>query len=139
MRKQILYLASALLLFGCSGNKIEKEGTGTYTNENDEVITAHVKLKDDNIVEVSIDETAKGKDKTKKELGEDYGMKQASTIHKEWSEQIAYLEKYIAKNGIDGIKVKEDGTAENADVRTGCTIRVDNYLKAIEQAKKDAK
>ena len=137
MRKLIMFMISALLLFGCSGNSVEKEGTGSYTNENDEVATAKVKLKNDNLVEVSIDETAK--DKTKKELGEDYGMKQASAIHKEWSEQIAYLEKYIAKNGIDAIKVGSDGKAENADVRTGCTIRVDNYIKAIELAQQNAK
>lgn len=139
MRKLIMFMISALLLFGCSGNSVEKEGTGSYTNENDEVATAKVKLKNDNLVEVSIDETAKGKDKTKKELGEDYGMKQASAIHKEWSEQIAYLEKYIAKNGIDAIKVGSDGKAENADVRTGCTIRVDNYIKAIELDQQNAK
>lgn len=139
MQKWLIFMSGVLILCGCSGNTVEKEGIGTYTNENEEITTAKVKLKNDNLVEVSLDETAKGKDKTKKELGEEYGMKQASTIHKEWNEQIAYLEKYIAKNGIDNIKVGSDGKAENADVRTGCTIRVDNYIKAIKLAQQNAK
>ena len=96
-------------------------------------------MKNDKIAEVEIDETAKGKDKTKKELGEEYGMKQASPIKKEWNEQIAFFEKYVEKHGIDKIKLNQDGKAENNDVRSGCTISVDGFIKAIQAAEKNAK
>ena len=102
MKKQVMMLGLSVLLCGCGGKSVEKEGTGTYTNDSGEKTTARVKLKNDKIAEVEIDETAKGKDKTKKELGEDYGMKQASPIKKEWNEQIAFFEKYVEKHGIDG-------------------------------------
>ena len=139
MKKQVMLLGLSVLLCGCGGKSEEKEGTGTYTNDNGEKTTARVKLKNDKIAEVEIDETAKGKDKTKKELGEAYGMKQASPIKKEWNEQIAYLEKYVEKHGIDKIKLNKDGKAENNDVRTGCTISVNGFIKAIQDAEKNAK
>lgn len=71
MKKQVMMLGLSVLLCGCGGKSVEKEGTGTYTNDSGEKTTARVKLKNDKIAEVEIDETAKGKDKTKKELGED--------------------------------------------------------------------
>ena len=74
MKKQVMMLGLSVLLCGCGGKSVEKEGTGTFTNDNGEKTTARVKLKNDKIAEVEIDETAKGKDKTKKELGEEYGM-----------------------------------------------------------------
>lgn len=42
------------------GKSEEKEGTGTYTNDNGEKTTARVKLKNDKIAEVEIDEIRKG-------------------------------------------------------------------------------
>lgn len=139
MKKLWLCLGMSILLCGCGGKAVIKEGTGTYTNDNGEKTTAKVKFKDDKISEVDIDETAKGKDKTKKQLGAEYNMKQASPIKKEWNEQIAYFEKYVEKHGIDKIKLKKDGKAENNDVRSGCTISVDGFIKAIKDAKKNAK
>ena len=139
MKKQVMMLGLSVLLCGCGGKSVEKEGTGTYTNDSGEKTTARVKLKNDKSAEVEIDETAKGKDKTKKELGEDYGMKQASPIKKEWNEQIAFFEKYVEKHGIDKIKLNQDGKAENNDVRSGCTISVDGFIKAIQDAEKNAK
>ncbi len=38
-------LGLSVLLCGCGGKSVEKEGTGTYTNDSGEKTTARVKLK----------------------------------------------------------------------------------------------
>lgn len=130
----------AVLLCGCSASKAEeKKGSGSYTNEGGEKTTAKITMKDDKIVDVDIDETVKGKEKTKKELKDEYNMKQASPIKKEWYEQAEYFEKYVEKNGIDKVKVGSEGKAENDDVKSGCTIAVDGFVKAIKAAQENAK
>ena len=140
MRKAACILFCGLMLAGCgSKQEVIKEGTGTYTNDKQEVTTAKVKTKDGKLSEVEIDESAKGKDQSKKELGNDYEMKQASKIGKEWYEQVNFLENYIVKNGVDGIKLNSEGKAENNDVASGCTIRIDGFLKAVKEAEKNAK
>lgn len=141
MKKTICLALCALMFAGCNSNSKAdvKEGKGTYTNDKGEVTTAKVKMKNNDIEEVDIDETAQGKDKSKKELGNDYQMKQASKIGKEWYEQIDFLEKYIEKKGVDSIKLNKEGKAENNDVISGCTIRIDGFVKAVKEAEKNAK
>lgn len=141
MKKTICLALCALMFAGCSSNSKAdvKEGKGTYTNDKGEVTTAKVKMKNNDIEEVDIDETAQGKEKSKKELGNDYQMKQASKIGKEWYEQIDFLEKYIEKKGVGSIKLNKEGKAENNDVISGCTIRIDGFLKAVKEAEKNAK
>lgn len=139
MRKDAYIIALCVLMLGGCGKKAEiKEGSATYTNDKGEVTYAKVKLKDGRLSEVEIDETANGKEKTKKELGNAYEMKQASKIGKEWYQQIDFLENYIVKNGVDTIKLNSEGKAENNDVTTGCTIRIDGFLKAVKDAEKNA-
>ena len=53
MKKQVMMLGLSVLLCGCGGKSEEKEGTGTYTNDNGEKTTARVKLKNDKIQNVS--------------------------------------------------------------------------------------
>ena len=134
-----MLVCASFMLFGC-GSKEEKEmeGVGTNTNDSGETTTAKVTFKGNKIDEVDIDETAKGKDTTKKELKDAYNMKQASPIKKEWYQQVEFFEDYVEKNGIDKIKLNADGKAENDDVKSGCTISVDGFIKAIEAAKKNA-
>lgn len=140
MKKEAYIIClSALLLGGCTSKSEIKEGKATYTNDKGEVTTANVKLKDGRLNEVEIDETANGKDKTKKELGNAYEMKQASKIGKEWYQQIEFLENYIVRNGVEDIKVNSEGKAESNDVTSGCTIRIDGFLKAVKEAEKNAK
>ena len=140
MKKEAYIIClSALLLGGCTSKAEIKEGKATYTNDKGEVTTANVKLKDGRLNEVEIDETANGKDKTKKELGNAYEMKQASKIGKEWYQQIEFLENYIVRNGVEDIKVNSEGKAESNDVTSGCTIRIDGFLKAVKEAEKNAK
>lgn len=133
--KNIMFAALLVCLCACSSSV--KEGTGTHTNTKGEVTTVNLKMDGDNIKEVEIDETTG--DTTKKKLGPEYHMKQASTIGKEWNEQVQYLEQYIQKNGIDKIQLNDEGKATNEDVLTGCTIAIDGFLDAIQGAMDNAK
>lgn len=137
MKKVVIFIGLSLILFGCH-KPVIKEGIGTYRRDG-ETATAKIKTKNDKLVEVEIDETAKGKDQTKKELGSAYNMKQASPIQKEWNEQVDYFEKYVEKHGLDNVKLNSAGEAENNDVKSGCTIAVDGYIKAIHDAQQKLK
>ena len=66
MKKQVMMLGLSVLLCDCGGKSVEKEGTGTYTNDSGEKTTARDELKNDKIAEVEIDETAKGRIRPKK-------------------------------------------------------------------------
>lgn len=133
--KKIYVIAVLICLCGCT-SKV-REGIGTHTNAKNEVTSVQLKMEDETIKEVEIDETTG--DTTKKALGADYNMKQASIIGKEWNEQVQFLEQYIQKHGIDTIKLDEEGKATNADILTGCTIAIDGFLDAIEDAKEQMK
>ena len=79
----------------------------------------------------------KGAFKSKKELGDDYAMKSASPIGKEWYEQAAAYEQWCIGKTADEIKgcYGEDMSASDADLKAGCTITIsaiaDNTAMAI--------
>lgn len=158
MKKLACLLAVVCLLAGCGGsgdadkdadnkdnNATEKVGEGTATNEsNGETLTttAHVTVDGDgNITAVDFDETytKDGEATTKKTLKDDYAMKGASPIGKEWWEQAEFLENYVKENGLDGITLGEDGKATNEDILTGCTMNIKPYVDAMKAAKDNAK
>lgn len=138
MKKQILFVVLSMLLFGCSSKPVEKSAEGSYTNDKGDKSTASIDLEDDKIVKVSLDEIAAGETKSKKELGDAYGMKDASAIKKEWYQQVEFLEEYIAKHGVDGISLDSNGKAESNDVKSGCTISIKNLIEAVEEAEEEA-
>ena len=85
---------------------------------------------------------------TKKELKDGYGMVKASAIGKEWYEQAAALEAWCIGKTVDevlGMPTFDRGDGhhtmvpDDADLKTGCTITVGDYLKALEKAAADAK
>lgn len=84
--------------------------------------------------------------KTKAELKEDYGMKKASAIGKEWYEQIAALEDWMVGKTVDEIKAmktfkKDDNhtaVPDEADLKSSVSISVEGYLAAVEEAYKNA-
>ena len=85
---------------------------------------------------------------TKKELKEGYGMVKASAIGKEWFEQAAALEAWCIGKTVEevlGMPTFDRGDGhhtmvpDDADLKTGCTISVGDYLKALEKAAADAK
>ena len=79
--------------------------------------------------------------KTKNELGDDYGMRKASSIQKEWNEQAAAFAAYCVgktSDEITGIKAGDDGKPADVDLAAGCTMHPGNFqwlvVKAIGNA-----
>lgn len=73
----------------------------------------------------------------KQELGEKYGMKKASSIGKEWSEEATALADYVVGKTIDevkGIAVNEAGAPANKELSSSVTISIGGYISAIEKA-----
>ena len=74
---------------------------------------------------------------SKNELGEDYGMKKASSIGKEWNEQAAAFAAYCVGKTIDevsGIAVTEEGKAGDADLAASVTISIGSFLSGVQDA-----
>lgn len=73
---------------------------------------------------------------TKKELKEDYAMKAASPIGKEWYEQAAAFEAWAKGKTAEDIKaaVGEDGAASDADLKAGCTITISSIAQTVANA-----
>lgn len=139
MKKMLCLFATAALLAGCGGESAKNGEAQVKTDKG--VITAKVTVEGDKITSVTLDETTEkdGKEVSKKELKEDYNMIKASAIQKEWYQQVEALEEYIVQNGVDSIKVDEEGKPENEDILTSCTISVDKLLEAVKEAKANAK
>jgi len=71
--------------------------------------------------------------KTKRELGNDYGMNKIGT--KEWFEQIDALQSVVAGKTLDEVKALVVEGKGNDEVTTaGCTIYITDYIAAIEKA-----
>lgn len=144
MKKIACLFAATVLLAGCGGSgAAEKSGeVSSQPNDKGQVTTVKVTTKDDKITKIEINDTYEkdGEATTKKELKDGYNMKQASSIGKEWWEQIAYLEDFITKNGLEKVgALNEEGKPTNADVLSGCTMAIDSYVKTAEEAVKAAK
>ncbi len=94
---------------------------------------------------VTSDKTAEIKSKV--ELGEEYGMKKVSTIGKEWFEQIAELEKWMAGKTvaeIKAMKVKERDASHPSvpdvpELTSTVTITVQDYIAAVAKSFDNAK
>ncbi len=79
--------------------------------------------------------------KTKRELGEAYGMKGVSSIGKEWFEQADAMEAYLTgktKDQVAGIQVDESGKGTDADLTAGVTISITDFMEVAEKALTDA-
>lgn len=84
--------------------------------------------------------------KTKKELGDEYGMKPASAIGKEWHEQIYALEQYALGKTVQdftSMPLKDNGDHPNTpdveDLASSCTMTVSEFLEATTKAVANAK
>ena len=84
--------------------------------------------------------------KTKLELGDNYGMKKASSIGKEWYQEIEALGKWMIGKTIDQVmamKVTKKSETETsvpaeADLTSSVTISVQSFLDAVQKAVKSA-
>ncbi len=74
--------------------------------------------------------------RTKNELKEEYGMKKASTIGKEWYEQAAAFAAYVTgktPEEVAGIAISE-GYAADADVLASTTVHVTDFIALVGKA-----
>ena len=97
--------------------------------------TAQTRVNFDEEGQVTSDRAAKYP--TKRELGDDYGMRAASPIEREWDEQIMDLEDWMVGKTvaeITALDLLDDGAPDDADLVTSVTMTVTSYLKALEEA-----
>ena len=79
---------------------------------------------------------------TKNELGDSYGMINASSIKKEWYQQAAALADYAEGKTIDQLKhgdITNGKATEGSDLASSATIYLGGYVSAIEVAVNNAK
>ena len=106
--------------------------------------TAQTRVAFDEELQLASDPAAENK--TKKELGDDYNMRGASSIGKEWYEQIAALEDWMKGKTvaeIKALKVKQRDEAHPAvpddpELSSLVTITVQDYIAAVEKAYQNA-
>lgn len=146
MKKVLVGLIALVLVVSVSGcEKVKgkyKEGTYTgstidaYNNENNETIAKIVVDSNGMIESVYLDTVYQ--DSTKKTLKDDYNMKKFNpSAAGEWYEQVEKLEKAVVDNqGIDFLNLNEDG---KTDAVSGCTIKIDALVRALENALVQAK
>lgn len=76
---------------------------------------------------------------TKNELGDDYGMKVASSIQKEWYEQAAAFAAFATGKTIDdvkGVSMNAEGVVTDEELATSVTVHVGDFIKCLELATK---
>ena len=74
--------------------------------------------------------------KSKQEKGDEYNMKPASPIGKEWFEQIAALEDWLVGKTAADLKTAYEGKDES--LVTVCSIKLESVCVALEKAVADA-
>ena len=82
---------------------------------------------------------------SKKDLGDKYGMKDKSSIKKEWFEQVEALEKWAVGKTVEEVltmpttqKDEKHIVTADKDLMTGCTISVTGFQQALDKAVKNA-
>jgi hypothetical protein len=78
---------------------------------------------------------------SKKELGDNYNMRGASPIGKEWYEQAEALEKYVTGKTLAEVKgiALDGGYPTGADLTSSVTMNIGSMITAIEKAVNTAK
>lgn len=80
--------------------------------------------------------------KTKQELKEEYGLKKASKIGKEWYEQANAFAAYaVGKTAaqIKGIAVTAEGTVSDKELSSSVTIHAGDFINTVSKAAENAK
>ncbi len=124
--------------------KLECNIAATATDKNGEVLALAL---DTVTPEIKFDKTgtvtnAGAEVVSKKQAGDDYGMKKYSGIGKEWYEQVAAFEDYavgLDATGIKSINVGSDGKTTVDMLKAGCTIAVSGIMRAAHKAAENAK
>jgi DNA-binding ferritin-like protein (Dps family) len=106
---------------------------------------AQTKVNFDNTGKVTSDKATSYK--TKVELGDEYGMIKASKIGKEWYQQIAELQKWMAGKSVDEVKamkvVAKDAdhpaVPDESELTSLVTLSVQDYIASLDEAYQNAK
>ena len=80
--------------------------------------------------------------KTKNELGDEYGMRSASSIGKEWNEQAFAFAQYVVGKTVDevkGIAIDADGKPTGTDLKSQVTVHITDFQTVLEKAANAAK
>lgn len=76
---------------------------------------------------------------SKNELGDNYGMRPASSIGAEWNEQASAFAAYCVGKTLDEIlNMPVDEAGKGVDVIASCTLAVSEFLPGVEDAVKNA-
>ncbi|MFA6692947.1 MAG: hypothetical protein WCR73_04255 [Acholeplasmataceae bacterium] len=146
---------AAFTLFGCNSSEYKVDGeflayeAQVHTNGTMMVTTVSVTIEKGKIVDFNIDARQSKKtqnpetlawtftwnEKTKKELGDAYGMVANGGAIAEWYVQAERIEAFWLENGVDSVTVK-DGVIDNV---TGVTIKDGGYLALAKEAVELAK
>ena len=108
-----------------------------------------IKMVEFDVVQVKLGFTAAGAVTTeagtlissKEELKDGYGMRKASAIGKEWFEQADALEAWCVSKTLEQVMAAplNNGYPTDADLVTGCTMNISDYLLALQKAVELAK
>ena len=127
--------------------KADEHNPSDTALEIDSVAAAVTVDADGKIVDVKIDEAQTKPDltkdngnvtdlRTKLAKKEDYAMKAASPIQKEWYEQVAAFEAWANGKTADEVKagVDAEGNPTDADLKAGCTIKANGFTEVVAKA-----
>ena len=145
----LVVLASLFTVTACGGSKsVTTTGKGeSAKDESGNYTTAEVTITDGKFTAVTVDAFYAKSDAWKKELGDDYGMKTKNPAAVgEWYEQAEAFEKWCVGKTPDEVAnvatvTNDEGSvvADDADLKTGCTIGIGQFLEAVANAVAAAK
>lgn len=132
-------ILGTMLLAGCGSKGFTGEKVGEVVDSKGENTTmATVKFEDGKPVSVDIDvKQADGTMKYEASEAGTYDMNNAPG--KKWHEQVDLLETFLVDNEFDTTKVTLTNDKGNTDAVTGVSIKVGDYLKAVDAALEQAK
>ncbi|MBR3594479.1 MAG: hypothetical protein IKL44_07420 [Clostridia bacterium] len=121
-----------LIPMECTVSAVVTDKEGKSLAANLDVFSANIKYNKEGKVTNSGEKL-----QTKKQLGDEYGMKAASKINMEWYEQARAFEQYVAgldATGVNSIMLTTDNKAEDTILKAGCTIAIDNFMHSLYKA-----
>jgi len=153
MKKILSAIIAASLILSLSACAFAATGLGSYTTG--KVADGKVSV-DTYMCAVTLDENGKitGVDfdvvqasaaadtdatfeaQSKRELGDNYGMKAISPIGKEYFEQMDALEAWCIGKTVEEVIA---GSADDADLKAGCTVGIANQLIVLQEAAANAR
>ena len=144
--KRLAIFALLLALTGCSGTGETSLGQGVVvTGEGADTSVTVCALTLDGegrIAAVRWDTAESDGAVSKKQQGDQYGMKGASPIGREWHEQVAALEEYaVGKTPAElaAMTLTDRGAPAAEELTSSCTIACGAFFDSLEAAAKNAK